>query len=845
MGAVAEDEAGEVLLAGLNPAQRAAVEHGVGPDGVCRDAPALLVIAGAGSGKTNTLAHRVAHLILNGVDPRRILLLTFTRRAAAEMTRRAQRILAQARASAGDSARGRARDGEIRWSGTFHAIGNRLLRHYADALDLDPAFTVLDRADAADLLDFLRGELGLARRERRFPKKGTCLAIYSHAVNAQCTLAQTLETAFPWCAEWEDDLRALFSAYVVAKQERSVLDYDDLLLYWLHLVGEPDLAAEIGDHFDHVLVDEYQDTNRLQASILLSMKPSGCGLTVVGDDAQSIYSFRAADVRNILDFPTAFAPLARTVALEHNYRSVQPVLDASNAVIGRARERFTKNLFSTRPSAQRPALVTVEDESAQVDYVVEQVLAHREQGVPLRRQAVLFRTGHHSDALEVELGRRRIPYVKYGGLRFLEAAHVKDLLAVLRWAENPRDAIAAFRVLQLLSGVGPASARRALAHLDAADSSLAALRSHAVPPAAREDWPALCALLESLHGAGTAWEGQVDRARRWYDPHLGRLYDAANVRAGDLDVLEQLSHNYATRERFLSDLALDPPDVTGDEAGDPNQDEDWLVLSTIHSAEGAGVGRGLPAQRRGRLHPFRSLGRRRGPDRRGAASALRGDDASPRSPASPAAPQRFHRPPAAAARRSPRLRAAFALPAGRHPRPLRAAYPSGRRARRPWRATGTAARGEGRCGGAHALHVEFVSAPGPASGGVAIRRARCRGARGRQSEPGAAPPPAVCGRRRACTAFRVARSDGRGRALRTLRGRGDGAPRRAGGHRARAHASGIARDDHGRERALLHGDLAGRVDRARGARDGSLPHAPCAHAVPADGLAGGAREPGR
>ena len=584
--------AGESQLDSLNGAQREAVLHGISASGAQRDPAPLLVIAGAGSGKTNTLAHRVAQLIEQGIDPRRILLLTFTRRAAAEMTRRSQQILARARAAAACDEdwdapiRARARDGSLQWSGTFHAIANRLLRLYADALTLDPSFTVLDRSDAADLLDWLRADLGLSRRERRFPRKGTCFAIYSHTVNAQCDLARTLERSFPWCAEWEDELRSLFAAYVDAKQKRSVLDYDDLLLYWHVLMQEPALAHDVGRRFDHVLVDEYQDTNRLQASILLAMKPDGRGLTVVGDDAQSIYSFRSAEVRNILDFPEQFPEPARVVTLERNYRSVQPILEACNAVIGGAKRRFTKNLFSTRGSEQKPLLVAVEDEAGQVDYVVERILGLREQGILLRRQAVLFRSGHHSDALEVELGRRGIPYVKYGGLKVLEAAHVKDLLCLLRWLENPKDVVAAYRILQLLPGVGPAGARKAFAQLEASGYRVERLRAHRIASAAAQDWPGLCDLLEELGGAGAPWSGQIERARQWYTPLLTRIYDSPQVRGADLDQLEQIASTYPTRERFLSELALDPPDATGDDAGDTHLDEDWLVLSTIHSAKG-------------------------------------------------------------------------------------------------------------------------------------------------------------------------------------------------------------------------------------------------------------------
>src|SRR5215468_9003430 len=449
-------------LATLNPEQRRAVEH---------DARPLLIIAGAGSGKTNTLAHRVANLVVRGADPRRILLLTFSRRAAAEMTRRVERITARA-------LQGRpGLLGGLAWSGTFHAVGARLLREYAPAIGLDRAFTIHDREDSADLINLIRHDLGLSKTDRRFPQKSTCLAIYSRAVNAEAPLEEVLGTAFPWCGGWEDELRALFAAYVEAKQRQNVLDYDDLLLYWSHMMAEGALAAEIAERFDHVLVDEYQDTNRLQASILLALKPTGEGVTVVGDDAQSIYAFRAATVRNILDFPHQFAPAAEIVTLERNYRSTQPILAAANAVIELATERFSKNLWSDRVSAERPALVSVRDESEQAHYVVEKVLEQREAGLALKQQAVLFRTSHHSAPLEIELARRNIPFIKFGGLRFLEAAHIKDMLAFLRWAENPRDRVAGFRVIHLLPGAGPATAARALDRVAAAADPSEAIAS--------------------------------------------------------------------------------------------------------------------------------------------------------------------------------------------------------------------------------------------------------------------------------------------------------------------------------------------------------------------------------
>jgi DNA helicase-2/ATP-dependent DNA helicase PcrA len=573
-------------FATLNPAQAAAVMHGEARAGGGFEAGPLLVIAGAGTGKTSTLAHRVAHLLLAGVPPERMLLLTFTRRAALEMTRRAQRVMADALAA---QAQGHARVPEnlrLPWSGTFHAIGNRLVREYAPRLGLDPGFSVLDRGDAADLVDVVRHRLGFSKTEKRFPRKDTCLALYSHRVNTQRPLRHTLETVHPWCLDWEDQLTALCRGYVEAKLEQQVLDYDDLLLYWQVMMRDPALAAEIGARFDHVLVDEYQDTNALQAEILLRLKPDGAGLTVVGDDAQAIYSFRAASVDNILEFPGKFTPPARVVALEENYRSTQGVLDAANSLMSEGGRQYRKHLRSARGPGGLPQYVTVLDEQAQATSVVDRVLEARERGIDLRRQAVLFRNSDHSDVLELELMRRNVPFVKYGGLKFLEAAHVKDLLAVLRWADNPRNRIAAFRVLQLLPGMGPANAQRACEAFEAASFAWSALAVHEVPAATRDGWGPLVRLLAQIGAEGAPWEGQVQRVRQWYEPQLERLYEAANARKSDLDQLERLSQQHATREAFVTDLTLDPPQATGDLADDPLLDEDYLVLSTVHSAKG-------------------------------------------------------------------------------------------------------------------------------------------------------------------------------------------------------------------------------------------------------------------
>lgn len=562
-------------LSRLNEAQRDAVLH-------AGNAP-LLIVAGAGSGKTSTLAHRVACLIAKGADPQRLLLLTFSRRAAQEMSQRAGHVLAQVLGLGSQT------PPALPWAGTFHGVGARLLRDYAVQIGLAENFTIHDRGDAEDLMGLVRHELGFTGTEKRFPLKSTCVSIYSRVVNTQGGLAQVLAEAFPWCTEWEAQLRQLFGAYVEAKQEQNVLDYDDLLLGWHEMMGEPSLAAQLSGRFDHVLVDEYQDTNRLQASILQRLKPDGRGLTAVGDDAQSIYSFRGATVRNILDFPSQFGQLgsaARIVTLERNYRSTQPILDVSNTLIAAAGERHAKRLWTDKPSAGRPQLVLVPDEAQQARWVADKVLAHREGGLRLKSQAVLFRSSSHSAALELELARRNIPFVKFGGLKFLEASHVKDLLALLRFAQNPKGRQAGFRVVQLLAGVGPATAARLLDAMDESNDPAQTLQAFAPPAAAREQWSDFAATYASLRSGRAAWPADAELALRWYLPHLERLHEDAAVRRADVEQLVRLAAGYASRESFLTELTLDPPEATSDRAGPPLLDDDYLILSTIHSAKG-------------------------------------------------------------------------------------------------------------------------------------------------------------------------------------------------------------------------------------------------------------------
>lgn len=566
-------------LDSLNPQQREAAMHGTGEGSA--DTRPLLVIAGAGSGKTNTLAHRVANLIRHGADPQRMMLLTFSRRAAQEMERRVGGVLQQALGLPGTQALP-----GLPWSGTFHALGARLLREYASRIGLQDSFTIHDRGDAEDLMGMVRHDIGFSDAKKRFPLKGTCLGIYSRVLNTRDPLPLVLQSVYPWCSQWEDELKKLFGAYVEAKHQQNVLDYDDLLAFWADMMAEPALAAEMGARFDHLLVDEYQDTNRLQAEIILRLKPTGQGVTVVGDDAQSIYSFRGATVRNILDFPHQFAQPARIVTLERNYRSTQPILAASNAVIAVARERHAKDLFSDKESSQRAQLVLVPDEAQQARWVADEVLRRREAGSTLKSQAVLFRASHHSAALELELARRNIPFVKFGGLKFLEAAHVKDVMALLRFAQNPRGRMAGFRVAQLVPGIGAATATRLLDAMGEESDPHRALQAFEPPAQARQEWAQLAALFAKLAEPGLAWPADMEAAKAWYLPQLERMHEDAQVRKLDIEQLARLAAGYGSRERFLTELTLDPPEVTSDQSGPPLRDEDYLILSTIHSAKG-------------------------------------------------------------------------------------------------------------------------------------------------------------------------------------------------------------------------------------------------------------------
>jgi ATP-dependent DNA helicase UvrD/PcrA len=550
----------------LNLEQRTAVRHPGGP---------LLMLAGAGTGKTTTLCGRVAWLVAEGVAPERILLLTFTRRAAREMLQRARALVAMP-----DGARGVL-------GGTFHSVAHHFVRRHAVALGLPAGFGVLDAGDAADVLDFVREEHGHAQRGRRFPKKSTLLDIYSRTVNAHRPLSEVLADSFPWCEEHRDDIAALFRAYTARKRALGVIDLDDLLLYWRGLAGDEVVGPELEEQFDHVLIDEYQDVNGLQVDIVRSLRRRCRDLTAVGDDFQAIYGWRAASARHILDFPDHF-PDATVVTLERNYRSSQPILNIANALSAQAERAFPKQLRTDREGGVAPELIFCRDESAQASEIADRVLEARERGMELRQQAALMRTSHDSAMLELELSRRQIPFVKYGGLRYLEAAHVKDLIALFRLADNPADEISWFRVLQLLEGVGPATARRALDVLVTADGDKLAAWPDAREKLPADGRPLADGVIQALREARgqTAAGVRAELLGQALAPLIKARYPDGAVRLQDLDQLVAAAREASALGHFVADLIIDPPTSSSDLAGPPHLDEDYLVLSTIHSAKG-------------------------------------------------------------------------------------------------------------------------------------------------------------------------------------------------------------------------------------------------------------------
>lgn len=549
------------------------------------DDPRLRVLAGAGTGKTTTLTARVARLVAVGAPADRVMLVTFTRRAAREMRSRTDAMLATLQ---GAPARA---GGRVR-AGTFHSIAHRTLRRHAGAMGLPEGFSVLDPADAADLLDLVRHDhLEGRSTDRRFPRKALLVDLYSRSVNTQRTLSQVTEELAPWALDTVDQVAVICRSYVERKRALGLLDFDDLLLFWRAAARDDRLGPVLAAELDHVCVDEYQDVNALQVDVLAALcRDGGPTLTVVGDDSQAVYAFRGSSPRHLLDIDAVF-PGIRTVLLERNYRSTQQLLDVANAVGVDAPEGFHTRLVSAHGPGEPAELVTCSDTDGEADAVCERILAHREAGIALQQQAVLVRAAHHSALLELELGRRRIPYVKYGGLRFLEAAHVKDLVCAFRLADNPRDQLSWFRLLQLLDGVGPATARKVIAALDpegavSPDQVLERWSAAAelLPASARSFANELVVALPRTFGESTG--AHAERLAAALAPLVEGAYVDASARLVDLEALVAATGDQARVSDVAADLTLEPPASTGDLAGPPLIDEDWLVISTIHSAKG-------------------------------------------------------------------------------------------------------------------------------------------------------------------------------------------------------------------------------------------------------------------
>lgn len=529
---------------------------------------AYLVIAGAGSGKTRTLVYRVAYLVEQGVKPVEILLLTFTRKAAEEMLKRATALL----------------DDRCRHvsGGTFHSFANMVLRKYAKLLGLANNFTILDESDAEDAVNLVRTELGFSKMEKRFPRKRALLDIISKSVNKVEPLKDVIYAEFPQFLEWENEIAKIKEGYIKYKFAKSLLDYDDLLVFLKELLTKhDDIRLALSNNYKYIMVDEYQDTNKLQAYIVSLLASVHKNIMVVGDDSQSIYSFRGANFKNIMDFPKIF-PDAKIITLEENYRSTQPILDLTNKVISYAQDKFEKILYTKKSGGELPIFVDVKDESAQSKYIIDKILELREQGVELGKIAVLFRSGWHSNDLEIALAGRNIPFAKYGGQKFVEAAHIKDMISYLRIIFNINDAVSWHRALLLCRGVGPKTAERVIKEV-VYDKKAFNVDDKSVQ---KDD---VKNLLELLKKADSAKHSPLDLLQgflKYYQPLLREKYDDFNKRLNDLDSLLRIASRYDSLEKFLADMALEPPERSIVEAGFRDRDDSHLTLSTIHSAKG-------------------------------------------------------------------------------------------------------------------------------------------------------------------------------------------------------------------------------------------------------------------
>ncbi|MBN1449277.1 MAG: ATP-dependent helicase [Bacteroidetes bacterium] len=548
----------------LNEAQYEAAAHLEGP---------VLVVAGAGTGKTRTLTYRVARLIEQGLHPESVLLLTFTRKAAREMLRRASLLLDERT--------------ERVSGGTFHSFANMILRRHAGELGYTSSFTILDQGDSEDVINVLRTRMGLATKNKRFPRKQTLQRMYSSSVNTLTPLELVIAKDFTQFAEQVDEIEALAQAYVAYKRQNNVMDYDDLLVNLVTLLEKhEEIRRKQSDRYRFIMVDEYQDTNRLQARIIRRLAATHDNVMVVGDDSQSIYSFRGANFRNIMDFPKDFEG-ARVITLEENYRSTQPILDFTNEIIRLAAEKYSKTLFTRKESGMPPALIAMEGENTQSRFIAQQILELREEGVPLKEIAVLFRAGYHSFDLEIELARANIPYVKFGGMKLMETAHIKDMLAYLRIVENPKDIVSWTRVLMLCDGVGPVTAERVTDEIVRGMNILHKSADERLRQIARgEEIPVLLDVLREIAVHGMAPGDKVERLLRYYTPILKARYDDHPKRMKDLEMFRTIAERYSQLSIMLTDMALEPPNESVEDLLPEGHEDEFVTLSTIHSAKG-------------------------------------------------------------------------------------------------------------------------------------------------------------------------------------------------------------------------------------------------------------------
>lgn len=552
----------EINIQVLNTAQLTAVTHGHGP---------ILVVAGAGTGKTRTLVYRMAYLVQQGVTPESILLLTFTRRAAQEMMSRAGQLTNQSCRRV--------------MGGTFHATANILLRQYGHHIDIGSHFTIIDRGDAEGIINLLKSSLGMAGAGKRFPSKRVVLNLISGAVNKAATIEEMVYRDYIHLAEYIQDFQLIAEHYRQFKRDHGLMDYDDLLVFWRNLLLRSEQArAELSQRFSTILVDEYQDTNPLQAEIVQLLASHHHNVMVVGDDAQSIYSFRGADFYNIIRFPEHF-PQTRTIKLEENYRSTAPILQLTNAIIARAEKKFAKTLFTSQEGGQRPHVVAAANEAAEARFVADELERRRQEGTGYADMAVLFRSGYHSYKLEIELAARAIDFEKRGGLKLTESAHIKDLLSFFRILINPWDNLSWNRLLLQLEKVGPKTVQKILHTISGAKDPLAALAAYHPAPSWKGQFDRLNQTLLLLNQPDLTPSAQFDLAMTYYQPVFERIYyDDYPKRQKELDQIKVLIAGYGDLQAFVDDTALDPPESGGEAYG--GEEDQRVVLSTIHSAKG-------------------------------------------------------------------------------------------------------------------------------------------------------------------------------------------------------------------------------------------------------------------